>query len=261
MTLLKHEIKQGWKSFIIFTGAIGAFIIACIMLYPEMKGEMNEMGDMFSSMGVFSEAFGMDRLNFGTLIGFYGIECGNILGIGGALFAALIGIGALAKEEKEKTAEFLLSHPIKRSRVVTEKLLAVLVQIVVLNVLVFGMTVASIAIIGEEIPWKEICLLHLGYFLVQVVLAGICFGISAFIRRGGLGIGIGIAAVMYFLNIVANITEKAEDLKYITPFGFADAADIISELKLDTTGVAICMVMAVLGVIAAYFKYTRKDIS
>ena len=261
MTLLKHELKQGWKSFAIFTGAIGAFIIACIMLYPEMKGEMDGMGDMFSSMGVFSEAFGMDRLNFGTLIGFYGIECGNILGIGGAMFAAIIGIGALAKEEKDKTAEFLLSHPIKRSRVITEKLLAVMLQIVVLNVLVFGMTVASIAIIGEDIPWKEIWLLHLAYFLVQIVLAGICFGISAFIKRGGLGIGIGIAAVMYFLNIVANITETVEDLKYITPFGFADAADIISELKLDITGIVICMAMAVVGVIAAYMKYTKKDIS
>ena len=40
-----------------------------MFLYPEMKGEIEDMNEMFSSMGAFSSAFGMDRLNFGTLIG------------------------------------------------------------------------------------------------------------------------------------------------------------------------------------------------
>ncbi len=59
----------------------------CVFLFPEMKGEMNAIGDVFSSMGSFSAAFSMDRLNFGTLTGFYAIECGNVLGLGGAFFA------------------------------------------------------------------------------------------------------------------------------------------------------------------------------
>ena len=59
---------------------------------------------------------------------------------------------------------------------------------------------------------------------MQLVLAGICFGISAFLRNGSLGIGLGLALGMYFLNIIANLTSGAEFLKYITPFGFADVA-------------------------------------
>lgn len=39
-------------------------------------------------------------------MGFYAIECGNILSIGGGFFAALLGINALAKEEKEKQPNF-----------------------------------------------------------------------------------------------------------------------------------------------------------
>lgn len=80
------------------------------------EGEMEDMNEMFSSMGAFSSAFGMDRLNFGTLIGFYATECGNILGLGGAFFASLIAVSSLAKEEKEHTAEFLFAHPISRKR-------------------------------------------------------------------------------------------------------------------------------------------------
>ncbi len=202
----------------------------------------------------------MDRLNFGTLIGFYAVECGNILGLGGAFFAALLGIGALAKEEKERTAEFLLTHPVSRVRIITDKLTSVVLQILIMNIAVFILAITSIAAIGEDIPWNEISLLHLSYFFVQIELACICFGISAFMRHGSLGIGLGIATVMYFLNIVANISENAEFLKYITPFGYAEGADLIADMSLDTGKVILGMAFAIIGIISAYVKYSRKDI-
>ena len=260
MTLLKHELKQGFKTLAIWTASIGFLIAICLFLFPEMKGEMDNVSDMFASMGSFTAAFGMDRLNFGTLIGFYAVECGNILGLGGAFFASLIAVSALAKEEKERTAEFLLSHPVSRVSVISSKLAGLVVQIVVMNVVIFALSAACIAIIGEEPAWKEICLLHLAYFLLQLELAGICFGLSAFLRRGSLGIGLGIAAMMYFLNIIANISEKAEFLKFITPFGYAEGADIVSNGSLDGKLVLIGMAFALIGVAAAYFWYSRKDI-
>ena len=260
MTLLKHELKQGSRTLAIWTASIGFLVAICLFLFPEMKGEMDNVSDMFASMGSFTAAFGMDRLNFGTLIGFYAVECGNILGLGGAFYAALIAVSALAKEEKERTAEFLLSHPVSRVSVISSKLAALVIQIVVMNAAIFALSAACIAAIGEEPAWKEICLLHLAYFLLQLELAGICFGISAFLRRGSLGIGLGIAAIMYFLNIIANISEKAEFLKYITPFGYAEGADIVSNASLDGKLVLVGMAFAVVGVAAAYFWYSRKDI-
>ena len=92
MTLVKHELRQGKTSFLIWTASIGFLLAACIFLFPEMKGQMEGVNDMFASMGAFTQAFGMDRLNFGSFIGFYSVECGNILGLGGAMFAALLGI-------------------------------------------------------------------------------------------------------------------------------------------------------------------------
>ena len=260
MTLLKHELKQGFKTLAIWTASIGFLIAICLFLFPEMKGEMDGVSDMFASMGSFTAAFGMDRLNFGTLIGFYAVECGNILGLGGAFFASLIAVSALAKEEKEQTAEFLLAHPVSRVSVISSKLAALVTQIVVMNAVIFALSAACIAAIGEEPAWKEICLLHLAYFLLQLELAGICFGISAFLRRGSLGIGLGIAAMMYFLNIIANISEKAEFLKLITPFGYAEGADIVSNGSLDGKLVLIGMAFALIGVAAAYWWYSRKDI-
>lgn len=260
MTLVKHELRQGKTAFLIWTAAISFLLGVCVFLFPEMKGEMEGIGEVFSSMGSFTAAFGMDRLNFGTLVGYYTIECGNVLGLGGAFFSALCAVNILSKEEKEKTAEFLLAHPISRARILTEKLVAVLVQISALNLIIYAVSVGSMAVIGEEIPWKEVNLLHLAYYLLQLELAGICFGISAFLRKGSAGAGLGVAMLLYCLNLIVNMTESADFLKYITPFGYCDGADIVSSGSLNGIMIAIGVVMGIACIAVAYLHYNKKDI-
>ena len=136
-----------------------------------------------------------------------------------------------------------------------------MLQIVVLNVIVFVVVTAGMVAIGETIPWGEMLLLHAAYLLLQIELAGICFGLSAFLRRGSVGAGLGVAVTMYFLNLIANITESAEFLKYITPFGYANGTDIVTEVTLDGILILIGMVYAIVGIVVAYWKYTKKDIA
>jgi len=260
MTIIKHEWKQGRTTFALWTAAIGLLLAVCVFLFPEMKGEMDAMGSLFASMGSFTEAFGMDQLNFGTLIGFYAIECGNVLGLGGAIFASLMGTAALSKEEKGRTAEFLLTHPIARGRVVAEKWLAVMGQIVAMNLLILMLSLASIALIGEAIPWREILLLNLGYLLMQAEVASICFGLSAFLRQSGVGLGLGLAALLYFLNLIANITESAGFLKHITPFGYCEGADVVTNGCLDVPLVLLGLGYAAVMLAVGGRVYCKKDI-
>lgn len=260
MTIVKHELRQGSMTFFIWTSAIGFLLAVCVFLFPEMKGEMKEVSDVFASMGAFTDAFGMDQLDFGTLIGFYAIECGNVLGLGGAFFASLCAAGILSKEEKDKTGEFLLTHPVSRTRILTEKLIAAVLQIICMNLIIYGIAIGSMVFIGEEVPWKEVNLMHIAYFLMQLELAGICFGVSAFLRKGSLGAGLGLAAVMYCLNLIANMAEAAEPLKYITAFGYCDGGEIVNNGTLDSTLIGIGMAIGLAGVAVGYVQYCKKDI-
>ncbi|MDY2680076.1 MAG: ABC transporter permease subunit [Lentihominibacter sp.] len=261
MTIVKHELRMGRMSLAVWTGAIGFLLVICVMLYPEMKGDMESVNQVFSSMGSFCEAFGMDKVSFGSVMGFYAIECGNVLGIGGAFFAALCAAASLSKEEKEHTAEFLLTHPVSRGRIVAGKMVSVFLQVAAMNIVIFMAAVVSIMCIHEDFSWKEFTLLHLSYLLLQIEIAGICFGVSAALKNGSTGVGLGIAAVMYFLNIIANITDKAEFLKYITPFGYAEGTDIVTDGCIDTGYLIPGMIYCIAGIAAAYVIYCRKDIS
>lgn len=260
MTLLKFELKRGRTALIIWSGAIAFLLLICLVIFPSMKGQVEELNEAFSSMGSFTQAFGMDQLNMGEIMGFYGLECGNILGIGGAFFAAYIGVNALAGEEKNRTAEYLLAHPVSRSRIVLEKLLGIFAQILILNIVSICVAVVTVRFIDETLDLKEFLLLHASYLLLQAEIAAVCFCISAFLRRSGLGIGLGLAAILYFLDIIANITEDAKWLKYITPFSYANAADIIGEARLDPVLCVIGSSVAVVSIAAAFIVYMRKDI-
>ena len=260
MTVFCKELRSGAVSFLVWSAIVGGLMAVCVGLYPSMEGSMGDMSALFADMGEFSAAFGLDKLGFGTIMGFYGTECGNILGLGGAFFAALLGISALSREEGEHTAEFLLTHPVSRSSVAAQKLLAVFVQILILNAAAAAVTALTVLAIGEKPDGKLLGLMFLAFFLMQAETAAVCFGISAFMRGGGPGLGLGLAAVFYFLNLVANLTEKAGFLKYFTPFGYTESADIITNGQLEPGYLAVGLAAAALGIAAGFWKYGRKDI-
>ncbi|MFR8332842.1 MAG: hypothetical protein ACLU9S_11210 [Oscillospiraceae bacterium] len=62
----------------------------------------------------------------------------------------------------------------------------------------YTLAVGSIAMVGETIPWKEISLLHLAYYLLQMELAEFALGFRHSFSKNSAGIGLGIAAMMYF---------------------------------------------------------------
>ena len=261
MTIFRHEVRRGMASLAIWAAAIAFLLGVCVLIYPEMGAQMDEVGAMFAEMGGFSQAFGMDQVKFGEFSGFFAIECGNVLGLGGALFAALTGISALMKEEQGNTAEFLLTHPVSRVRITAEKLCAAAVQVLLLNAACIAVTAVCVRSFGEEPPVQTMALLFLGFLLMQLEILAVTFGLSACLRRGGTGAGLGLAAVFYFMNLVANLTEKAEFLKYFTPFGYADGAKIVAREALCGKYCAAGAVFAVLGIAFAFRHYRTKEIA
>lgn len=259
MTVFLHELKRARISLPIWSAAIAFMLAVSVLIFPEMAPQMSQMEDMMSNMGSFSDAFGMNSISFARFTDYFAIECGNVLGLGGAIFAAITGVLMLSKEEKERTAEFLFTHPLSRSRIVLEKLLALAAQVVILNLVSAAVSMLSIAAIGESPDYSAIWLLFLAYFLMELEIALLCFGISAFMRNG-LGVGLGLAIGLYFLNILSNITEEAEFLKYITPFALTDSSYILQNHALKAEYLAIGAAISAAAVVAAFIRYSKKDL-
>ena len=262
MTLYKHELKMNRVSFLIWLVGVLAMSAGCIFLFPLIDDSMADMSEAFASMGGFSAAFGMDRLASTTLEGFFGTEIGTIFALGGGMYAALLGITALSKEESGHTAEFLHTLTLGRCGIVTGKLLAILTCIALFDLTALGVFIGSAAIIGETLSLKCLVGYILAQFAAQTELASVCLAVSAYSRRSSLGVGLGIALVLYVLDIVARITEQADFLRYITPFSFSNATDVfVNKGAIDTVPLCIGIGVTVISIAAAYLIYRKRDIA
>ena len=101
--IFDHEMRQYWKTLLLWSVCVGGMGMACILLYSSMQEEMAGMAESFAAMGAFSTAFGMDRLSIATLKGFYATEVGTIHELGGAMFAAVFRHTILSHEDAPDT--------------------------------------------------------------------------------------------------------------------------------------------------------------
>lgn len=261
MTIIKHELKANFKTLLIWSIVVGSMILAFMLMFPLMEDTLSQMGDLYSNMEGFSAAFGLDKLSIYTAMGFYGTEVGAVLSLGGALFAALLGGGMLSKEEGGHTAEFLLTTPISRASIVFQKLATTAIIVFVFNLICTSLAAISFLIIKESIDIPAFLLYQLAQFIMHLEIACICFCISAFAKKSNAGLGLGIATILYFMDIMVKTISELDSLKYITPFYYAGAADIFSSGKIDGVLLFIGIIIILLSVIIAYGKYSKKDIT
>ncbi len=260
-TIYKHEMRLSIKSLLIWVLCVAGMGFACILLFSSMQGDMEEMAESFASMGAFSDAFGMSQLSIATLVGFYATEVGTIHTLGGAMFAAIIGMNMLSKEEDGHTGEFLFSLPVSRAKVITAKWCAAITEIVVFNLVCVGIYVLGFVVLGEEIPINEFSLYHLMQVVMQVEIAAICFGLSACMKKNKLGVGLGIVLLLYAFDMMARVIPDLSDYKIISPFSYANAADVLSTGEISVSATIIGVAVLVTGVFAAFAVYGKRDLA
>lgn len=259
--IIRHELKANLKTFFIWTVIIAGMDFGFMLMYPSMQDAMNKAMAAYENMGSFTAAFGMDRLSMAQPLGFYGVYVGAILSLGGSLFSAIIGAGILSKEEGGHTSEFLFTLPFGRVNITLQKLAAVFLLILAFDItnLLFGLL--SFPLIHAQAAVSELLLYHLSQLFMHLEIAAICFLLSAFTRKINLGAGLGIAMLLYFMDMMSRVLEQLEFTKYITPFYYANAADVIINKEIDPLLLGIGTGILLLCVITGTWYYDRRDLS
>lgn len=261
MTLYIHEMKMNLKSLIIWTLCVGGLCFGCILLYTSLEDSLQGIAEAYSNMGAMSTALGMDKMSLATLTGFYATEVAMMHGLGGAMFAAILGTGMLSKEEAGHTSEFLNTFPIGRKQVVIEKYIALISNILLFNLVCTVMYVLGFVMMGEELMGKEMALYHLAQFVMQAEIGTVCFIISAFSRKNMMGAGLGIAILMFAADMMCRIIPAIENVKYITPFFYSNGADIFTSGEIDGVMLVIGILVIVVAFVTALGKYLKKDLA
>lgn len=259
MTLFIQELKINRKQLLTWACCIGICCFGCIWLFEGVKGTMEEMGEVYAQMGAFAAALSLDRMNAGTMEGFFATEISMIFAVGGAMFAAMLGICMLPKEEEGHTVEFLNTLPFGRDYIVVWKYIAMAALVLLFHGVCLCWELLGFASVGEMVPLKEYFLYHGAQLLMHLEVGSVCFLASVFCRKKQIGAALGFAIFLYGMDLMCRIVPDIENLKYVTPFYFSNAADIFINGSIEGIMIGISVTVTILcGGLATVF-YKRKD--
>ena len=260
-SVLKREILLNIKSLIVWSLSVGILGLFCILLYQSMEGEMKEMADAFSNMGAFSEAFGMSTLSIASLKGYFATEIGAVHGLGSSMFAAIIAITIISKEEDSHTGEFLFSLPLSRSKILVAKGFCVAIMLVVFTAICTICYIIGFQVLGEEMPMDQFMTFMGRQLLMDAEVAGICFGLSSLAGKNRMGLGLGIALMFYAYDVIGRVVPDLKDYLFIGPFSYANASEIFTDADFPAKGIALGIICMICGVLFAFWNYGRRDLA
>src|SRR5664280_1199480 len=127
MNIYFHELRSYRKNTIIWIVSLGAATALFMSMFTIFSEGSADLVNLFKGFpDTVLKAFGMPDVSMlFTLPGFYSFILGFLV-LCGSIQAMNLGISSLGREATGKTADFLLTKPVSRTRVITAKLLAVL---------------------------------------------------------------------------------------------------------------------------------------
>jgi len=262
------ELKRYMNSFIGWSISVTVFILLGMAFYPLLMQE-----DMFKQISAFLEnpfmknmmtAFGASVDMWTNVLGFYSTRNAMFIMLLGSFFSILLAGKILAREEQEKTAEFLLSKPVTRLEVVRSKLAVYLTYLLLLNIVILTIGFISLEIFkGDSRYSLKAFFIHWFYSLLLMLIFGaIGFFLSLLIKRGRpiTNVSIGIIVGGYFIDVLSRVTSSADIIGYLSPFKFVDSGVLHPDY-----GLAWWRVFYFIGISFVLFTltsvaYKKKDI-
>ncbi|MBE0687637.1 MAG: ABC transporter permease subunit, partial [Anaerolineaceae bacterium] len=228
MNIFFREIKANLKSLMLWSLIIGLLVLSAITEFSAYAGDPEMLKILDSIPPVVMEMMSMNAFNLTTLSGFYGIMF-PYLALVGSIAAAMWGSDIISKEERDKTVEFSLVLPVSRSRVVTAKALAVLVNCILFVLITWGFSIVAVQSYNPDQAFYDFLALEMqAMFMIELIFlaAGLLLGCALKRYKSSGSIAVGIILGSYFISIIAGMNENFEFLKHFTPFYYYDAGEI-----------------------------------
>lgn len=262
MNIFLHELQAYRKSTIIWTCSLAALIILYLAIFPAFSNDIAETKKLLEGFPEgLRKAMGLSLENFFTLLGFYSYVFIYIT-LCGSIQAMNLGTSIISKEVRTKTADFLLTKPVSRNRIMTAKLLAALTSLIITNLIyLFIAGYMALLIKPGAFSMKIFLMISATLFFIQLIFLVLGVVVSVFVPRikSVLPISLGTVFGFFILNMFDSIIgEKA--LRYITPFKYFDTAYIIKNASYETTFIVIELIFIFVALTVSYLVYSKKDI-
>lgn len=264
MNIFKHEFKIKLRSVLIWSVSISSLILVFMSLFQSFSADAALVNQLMKSFPKeLLIAFGMQDLDWSTILGFFGllfVFCQICL----AIQAANYGFSLVSIEESEWTADFLLSKPIARKQILTSKLLAAITCLVITEAVVWVSSFVFINLFndGQQVQFKPLILLLVSMIIFQLFFLSVGMLISLLVKRIRSVTPFSMALVfgLYTLNAFGSmIGEKS--LEIISPFKHFSPSYIVKYAAWEFPLVWISVIVILIALVGTYVLYEKRNIA
>jgi ABC-2 type transport system permease protein len=264
MNIFLHEFKQKIRSVFIWSFSIALLILVFLSLFQSFASQSNMVSELMASFPrELLVAFGMVDMDWSNILGFFAllfVFCQICL----AIQAANYGFSLVSIEESEWTADFLLSKPVSRIRIMSAKLLAALAALTITNAVVWAVSFPLIKLFdaGQVYQWKPVILLLSSVSVFQLFFLSVGMFISLLVRRvrSVTPFSMGLVFGLYILNAFGDmIGEKS--LEILSPFKHFAPGYIVNHAAWDFPLMMISVGIILIALLGSYVLYQHRNIS
>lgn len=205
---------------------------------------------------------GMGNFDLSLATGFYGVLFFYMVLLA-TVHAVMLGATIISKEERDKTAEFLFVKPISRNKVIILKLSAAFANIVILN---FFSLISSLLMVGNYSNGKsfagDVVITILGMLILQILFLVVGTSIAAVYKKPkkAASLAAGVLLLTVLLSIAIDLNDKIESLKYLSPFKYFDATQMMYGGGLDAVFVLLSVAIITILFTITVKYYNKRDL-
>jgi ABC-2 type transport system permease protein len=241
------------------------FLVYVGMLkYSGFAGAGTGVNDLFNQFPpAIKSILGLVDLDLTSIIGYYAVFYLYFM-ILAAIHAIMLGTVIISKEEGDKTADFLFVKPVLRSKIITAKLLATLINIIIFNLVTLLSSIVFIAMFNQGEPiTTQILQLMIALFIIQLIFAAVGAGTGALTRKlkRATSISAAIVLVTFIISVAVDLYSKIDFLTYVTPFKYFPAVDIIKTGTYESSFLVLSFILIILFIGITYRFMEKRDIN
>nr|WP_300005044.1 ABC transporter permease subunit [Tissierella sp.] len=265
MNIFKQEFKMKTRSILIWSLSIAAFIIFYMAFFPGLSADSQALDSIMESLPKeMLQALGLrEGLALSSLIGYFTLTFAMIqLAI--AIQSSNYGFAILTEEERELTADFLMSKPVSRNTIYWSKFLASFLSLLISSIVIGIASFIALELFksAESYSTVNVLKLMLTIPIFQLMFLTLSMLISLLFKkvRSVLSLSMALSIGFYVINSIRGIVGS-DVLGYFTPFYYFEPGEILKTGIIDLKLLLITLVIITVSLMASSYIYNSRDIN
>ncbi len=263
MNFFWQELKYYRRSVVVWSLVLAIILLLFLSVYQSLSSQIDTFREIISRYPrALLAAINLRFEMFYSIYGYFGYIL-TFVWVAGAIQAMNYGTSVVSKEVSGKTADFLLSKPISRNRMLSEKFAAVFVLLLITNIIFI-----AVALLGAKLfssggfDVKIYILLAVTLFFIQLffVALGFLFGSVLPKIKTVISITLPTVFVLFIIASFGGILDKPQ-FYYLTPFKYFDSLYLYQHGTYQYKYLWVLFGFVIICLITSYIIYNRKDIN